>query len=36
MRNGEFRAGKYNTGFVDRMMASENFEIKPMPARLHE
>ena len=36
MRNAEFRAGKYDTGFVDRVMSSENFEIKPMPARLHE
>ena len=36
MRNAEFRAGKYDTGFVERMMSSENFELKPTLSRLHE
>src|SRR5438128_69556 len=37
MRNAEFREGKYDTGFVERVMASENFELVHSPARrLHE
>src|SRR6476646_7830133 len=36
MRNADFRNGKYDTGFVERVMNSDEFEIKPMPARLHE
>jgi acetyl-CoA carboxylase, biotin carboxylase subunit len=36
MRSREFREGKYDTGFVERMMNSEGFELKPPPARLHE
>jgi acetyl-CoA carboxylase biotin carboxylase subunit len=36
MRNADFRNGIYDTGFVERLMNSEEFEIKPMPARLHE
>ena len=36
MRNGEFRAGNYDTGFVERIMSSENFELTPPPSRLHE
>ena len=36
MRNADFRNGIYDTGFVERLMNSEDFEIKPMPARLHE
>src|SRR5947207_7137379 len=36
MRSGEFREGKYDTGFVERMMSSEAFELKPPPVRLHE
>src|SRR3954453_2224011 len=36
MRNADFQQGKYDTGFVERLMNSEEFEIKPMPARLHE
>src|SRR5437899_9697944 len=35
MRSGEFREGKYDTGFVERMMNSEAFELKPPPGRLH-
>ena len=27
MRSGEFRAGKYDTGFVERFMSSDNFEL---------
>ena len=34
MRSGEFREGKYDTGFVERMMSSEAFELKPPPVRL--
>ncbi len=36
MRNADFRNGNYDTGFVERVMNSDEFEIKPMPARLHE
>src|ERR687891_65476 len=36
MRNAEFRDGTYDTGFVERVMNSDEFEIKPTPARLHE
>jgi acetyl-CoA carboxylase biotin carboxylase subunit len=36
MRNGEFRAGNYDTGFVERVMSSDNFELTPPPSRLHE
>jgi acetyl-CoA carboxylase biotin carboxylase subunit len=37
MRSGEFREGKYDTGFVERMMSSENFELAAAPGRrLHE
>jgi acetyl-CoA carboxylase biotin carboxylase subunit len=33
MRSGEFREGKYDTGFVERLMASENFELRSAPGR---
>ena len=36
MRNGDFREGKYDTGFVERVMKSENFELIPPSAQLHE
>ena len=36
MRSREFREGKYDTGFVERVMSSENFQIKATPTRLHE
>lgn len=36
MRSGEFREGKYDTGFVERMMSSEKFQLVPPPAKLHE
>jgi acetyl-CoA carboxylase biotin carboxylase subunit len=37
MRNTEFREGKYDTGFVERIMASEDFQLAHSPARrLHE
>ena len=36
MRSAEFREGKYDTGFVERVMSSDNFELKPTPSRLHE
>jgi len=36
MRSAEFREGKYDTGFVERVMSSENFQIKPTSTRLHE
>ena len=36
MRSGEFREGKYDTGFVDRMMSSEKFHLAQPPGRLHE
>jgi acetyl-CoA carboxylase biotin carboxylase subunit len=36
MRSGEFRDGKYDTGFVERMMSSEKFHLVPPPTKLHE
>ena len=36
MRSGEFREGKYDTGFVERMMSSEAFQLMPPRAHLHE
>jgi acetyl-CoA carboxylase biotin carboxylase subunit len=36
MRSGEFREGKYDTGFVERMMSSEAFQLVPPRAHLHE
>ena len=32
----EFRQGKYDTGFVERLMSSDNFELIATPGRLHE
>ncbi|MGZ4965681.1 MAG: acetyl-CoA carboxylase biotin carboxylase subunit [Chthoniobacterales bacterium] len=36
MRNADFRAGKYDTGFVERLMNSDDFALKPPTSRLHE
>ncbi len=36
MRSAEFREGRYDTGFVERIMKSENFDLKPASTRLHE
>jgi acetyl-CoA carboxylase biotin carboxylase subunit len=36
IRSAEFREGKYDTGFVERMMSSDNFDLKPSHTRLHE
>ena len=36
MRSAEFREGNYDTGFVERVMSSENFELTSPPTRLHE
>jgi acetyl-CoA carboxylase biotin carboxylase subunit len=36
MRSGEFRDGKYDTGFVERMMSSEKFHLVRPAAKLHE
>jgi acetyl-CoA carboxylase biotin carboxylase subunit len=36
MRNADFRNGKYDTGFVERVMNSEAFELKSRTTRLHE
>src|SRR5256885_191354 len=36
MRSMEFRQGKYDTGFVERLMSSDNFELIATPGRLHE
>jgi acetyl-CoA carboxylase biotin carboxylase subunit len=33
MRSAEFREGKYDTGFVERVMSSENFELTAAPGR---
>jgi acetyl-CoA carboxylase biotin carboxylase subunit len=34
MRNAEFRAGNYDTGFVERVMNSGKFELSSPPTRL--
>ena len=36
MRSREFREGKYDTGFVERMMSSDAFQLVPPRAHLHE
>ena len=36
MRNADFRNGNYDTGFVDRVMNSESFELRPSNGRLRE
>ncbi len=36
MRSAEFRAGKYDTGFVERVMSADNFVLNPTSNRLHE
>ena len=36
MRSGEFRDGKYDTGFVERVMKSEKFQLIRPSAKLHE
>ena len=36
MRHAEFREGKYDTGFVERVMSSGNVELRSTPSRLHE
>jgi acetyl-CoA carboxylase biotin carboxylase subunit len=36
MRSGEFRDGKYDTGFVERAMSSETFELTSPPTQLRE
>jgi acetyl-CoA carboxylase biotin carboxylase subunit len=36
MRSGAFREGKYDTGFVERIMNSEAFQLVPPRAHLHE
>ncbi len=36
MRRAEFREGKYDTGFVERMMSSGNIELRSPSSRLHE
>jgi acetyl-CoA carboxylase biotin carboxylase subunit len=36
MRNGDFRDGNYDTGFVERVMKSDTFELVPPSAKLHD
>jgi len=36
MRNAEFQSGNYDTGFVDRLMNSDSFELRPSTSRLHD
>jgi acetyl-CoA carboxylase biotin carboxylase subunit len=36
MRSGEFRDGEYDTGFVERMMKSEKFQLVPPSSKLHD
>jgi acetyl-CoA carboxylase biotin carboxylase subunit len=36
MRNADFRAGNYDTGFVDRVMHSASLEMRPSEGRLRE
>jgi len=34
MRNAEFRAGNYDTGFIERVMNSDKFVLSTPPTRL--
>ena len=36
MRSGDFREGKYDTGFVERVMSSDAFHLVPPSFHLHE
>jgi acetyl-CoA carboxylase biotin carboxylase subunit len=36
MRNGEFRAGNYDTGFIERVMSSGKLDLTSRPIRLHD
>jgi acetyl-CoA carboxylase biotin carboxylase subunit len=36
MRSGEFREGRYDTGFVERVMKSDAFKLVPPSVHLHE
>jgi acetyl-CoA carboxylase biotin carboxylase subunit len=36
MRNADFRAGNFDTGFVERVMSSGTFELSTPPMRLRE
>jgi acetyl-CoA carboxylase, biotin carboxylase subunit len=37
MHHADFRNGHYDTGFVDRLMSSETFELRPSNnGRLHD
>ena len=36
MRNGEFRAGNYDTGFIGRVMSSGKLDLTSRPIRLHD
>jgi len=36
MRNADFRNGNYDTGFVDRLMNSEAFELRPSNGSLRD
>ncbi|MDQ2867033.1 MAG: acetyl-CoA carboxylase biotin carboxylase subunit [Verrucomicrobiota bacterium] len=36
LRSKEFREGKYDTGFVERLMSSEKFELVSPTGRFHE
>jgi hypothetical protein len=36
MRNGEFRAGNYDTGFIERVMSAGNLDLASRPIRLRE
>ena len=36
MRNGEFRAGNYDTGFIERVMSSGKLDLTSRPIRLRE
>ena len=36
MRRAEFREGKYDTGFIERVMSSGNIELRSPPSRLRE
>ncbi len=36
MRNGDFRAGNYDTGFIERVISSDAFKLTPPPSKLHD
>jgi acetyl-CoA carboxylase biotin carboxylase subunit len=36
VRNGDFRDGNYDTGFIDRLVSAGKLTLSSRPLRLHE